>query len=158
MISQVKEISVTRDNAAEPNPAILPSTPGERHGNAAVTSRAAGFTLLEVIIAMAVLAVALVAVFQSQSQSVAMLNRSRFETTASLLAKSRMAELEVTISSLLRSDRGGFGDDFPDYSWEVNVEGTPLSGLVKMTVVVTNDRMKRHNTYRLELYRIVSSQ
>jgi len=156
MISQVKEISARRADAA--GSAVLAGVPGRRRCGEPATSRAAGFTLLEVMIAMAVLAVALVAVFQSQSQSVAMLNRSRFETTASLLAQSRMAELEATVPAQLRSDRGGFGDDFPDYSWEARVENTPLSGLVKITVVVANDRMKRNNTYRLDLYRVVSQE
>ncbi len=41
-----------------------------------------GFTLLEVMIAMAILAISLVAVYQSQSQSLSMASDSRFLTTA----------------------------------------------------------------------------
>ena len=40
-----------------------------------------GFTLLEVMIAMAILAIVLVTVFHSQSQSIAMANESRAMTT-----------------------------------------------------------------------------
>ena len=54
-----------------------------------------GFTLLEVMIAMAILAIALVAVYQSQSQSISMAGDSRFLTTASLLAQARMAEIDA---------------------------------------------------------------
>ena len=50
--------------------------------------RRGGFTLLEVMIAMAILAITLVAVYQSQSQSISMAGNSRFLTTASLLAQS----------------------------------------------------------------------
>lgn len=110
-------------------------------------------TLLEVMFAMAILAVALVAVFQSQSQSVSMIGRARFETTASLLAKSRMAELEAKESTRLRSGSGDFGRDYPDYSWEVRIEETSLDSLIKMTVEVTNTRMSRNNTYQIVLYR-----
>src|SRR5512137_323533 len=53
-----------------------------------------GFTLLEVMIAMAILAIVLVTVFHSQSQSIAMANESRAMTTLALLAQSRMAEVE----------------------------------------------------------------
>ena len=55
----------------------------------------AGFTLLEVMVAMSILAMALVAVFHMQSQSISMAGESRFLTTASLLAQSKMAEIEA---------------------------------------------------------------
>ena len=58
--------------------------------------KASGFTLMEVMIAMTILAIALVTIFQSQSQSISMSSDSRFMTTASLLAQSKMVELETT--------------------------------------------------------------
>ena len=51
---------------------------------------------MEVMLAMAILAIALVSVFQSQSQSISMAADSRFLTTAALLAQSKMAEVEAT--------------------------------------------------------------
>ena len=54
-----------------------------------------GFTLLEVMIAMAIIAIALVAVFGSQSQSLSLANEAKFSTTAALLAQSKMAEIET---------------------------------------------------------------
>ncbi|MCD6153076.1 MAG: hypothetical protein J7J07_04110 [Syntrophobacterales bacterium] len=41
---------------------------------------------------MTILAIALVAVFQSQSQSISMAGQARFATTAFLLAQSKVAE------------------------------------------------------------------
>ena len=41
-----------------------------------------GFTLMEVMIAMAILAITLVTVYQSQSQSISMASNARFLTTA----------------------------------------------------------------------------
>jgi len=73
-----------------------------------------GFTLLEVMIAMAILAITLVVVFQSQSQSISMAGQARFETTAALLAQDKMAEIEAADPENIASDTGGFGDDFPD--------------------------------------------
>ncbi|MBW2558256.1 MAG: type II secretion system minor pseudopilin GspI [Deltaproteobacteria bacterium] len=112
-----------------------------------------GFTLLEVMIAMAILATTLVVVFQSQSQSISMANSARFETTAALLAQSKLAEIEAANSKDVTSDSGDFGDDFSDYSWQVDVTETDFEQLKKFEVKVVNEKMKSNNSYRLVLYR-----
>ncbi len=116
-----------------------------------------GFTLLEVMIALAVLSIGLVAVFQSQSQSISMITRSRFETTAALLAQWKMAEFEAAKAGDLSSRNGDFGDDYRDYTWEVQMEETELPYVMKIELTVRNEKMKRNNAYRLELYRSVTS-
>ncbi|MBE9504991.1 MAG: type II secretion system minor pseudopilin GspI [Proteobacteria bacterium] len=113
-----------------------------------------GFTLLEVMIAMSILAITLVVVFQSQSQSISMAGRARFETTAALLAQSKMAEIEAANPENVVSDSGNFGDDFPDYSWQVDVTETEIEVLKKIEVKVVNDKMTSNNSFRLVLYRI----
>jgi len=112
-----------------------------------------GFTLLEVMIAMAILATTLVVVFQSQSQSVSMAGRARFETTASLLAQVIMSEIEAASPEKVISDKGDFGDDFPDYSWQVYVTEAELESLKKIEVEIVNERMTSNNSFRLVLYR-----
>ncbi|MBW1999506.1 MAG: prepilin-type N-terminal cleavage/methylation domain-containing protein [Deltaproteobacteria bacterium] len=82
---------------------------------------AGGFTLLEVMIAMAIIAIALTAVLGSQSQSISLASEARFNTTASLLAQAKMAELDQVPVEELASDSGDFGEDFPGYSWELSV-------------------------------------
>ena len=114
-----------------------------------------GFTLLEVMVAMAILAISLVAVFQSQSQSVSMASKARFETMASLLAQDKMAEIEAMKPEDLGSGSGDFGDDFPDYSWRVEVEETEIDHLKKIEVTVINEKIKSNNFYRLVLYRFI---
>ena len=114
-----------------------------------------GFTLLEVMIAMAILAISLVAAFQSQSQSVSMAGRTRFLTTASLLAQGKMAELEATDSKEIGSSSGSFSDDFPDYFWRVELTDTAFRYLKKIDVIVTNNKLTANNAYQLELYRFV---
>jgi len=49
---------------------------------------------MEIMVAMAILAIALVSIFQLQSQSISMATDSRFMTTAALLAQSKMADVE----------------------------------------------------------------
>jgi len=118
-----------------------------------------GFTLLEVMIAMAILAISLVTVYQSQSQSISMAADSRFITTASLLAQDRMAQIAaaaVADPRTIASGNGDFGDEFPDYTWQVEVAGMEESTLLKrISLTVVNSRMTKRNTFRLTLYRVV---
>lgn len=80
-----------------------------------------GFTLLEVMVAMALIAIALTAVLGSQSQGVSLAGEARFNTTAALLAQSKMAEMELQDPEDLSANSGDFGEDFPGYTWELNV-------------------------------------
>ena len=72
-----------------------------------------GFTLLEVMIAVALIAIALVTLLGSQSQSVSFANTAKFETMAALLAQSKMSEMTIQGADSLSSDSGNFGDDYP---------------------------------------------
>ena len=93
----------------------------------------AGFTLLEVMVAVSIMAVALVAVFGSQSQSVTLATEAKFSTTAAFLAQSKMAEIEAGLDDALASDSGDFGEDFPGYLWEVEVSDVPLGDVGDMS-------------------------
>ena len=88
-----------------------------------------GFTLLEVMISVAIIAIALMAVLGSQSQGSSLANESKFNTTATLLAQSKMAEMESRSRNDMGSDSGVFGDDFPEYAWEISVQGLVLEEL-----------------------------
>jgi len=117
-----------------------------------------GFTLLEVMIAMAILAITLVTIYQSQSQSISMAADARFLTTASLLAQSQMALIDAVDSRAVVSTNGDFGDDFPGYTWQVEVSAVEELPLLKrITITVKQGRMAIRNTYRLILYKVVSS-
>lgn len=92
-----------------------------------------GFTLLEVMVAMAILAIALVAVLSSQEQSISMANEARLATMASILAQSKIAEIESIGGD---NSFGDFGEDFPNYRWEVTTADTDFRYLEKMDLVV----------------------
>jgi general secretion pathway protein I len=115
-----------------------------------------GFTLLEVMIAVAILAITLVTVYQSQSQSISMVSSSRFLTTVSLLAQERMARIDAADPREVVSAKGNFGEEFPDYAWQVEVGDVKEIPLLKrIALTVTNDRMTTNNTYRLILFKVV---
>ncbi len=88
-----------------------------------------GFTLLEVMIAVALIAIALTTLLGSQSQSVSFANSAKFETMAALLAQSKMSEITVQKPDELTSDSGDFGEDYPGYAWEVNVSDIAIPGM-----------------------------
>lgn len=80
--------------------------PRARHGSGATTTKRSrrsprrlfgAFTLLEVMVAVAILGVALVAIFASETGAVRNGARARRLTTATLLARCKMGEIEETV-------------------------------------------------------------
>lgn len=88
--------------------------------NKPVAPRKAGFTLLEVMIAVVILALTLSVLFGSQSQSLSLAAESKFNSTATFLTSLKLAELEAGISEPF-SEEGEFGDEFPGYKWKMEV-------------------------------------
>ena len=112
-----------------------------------------GFTLMEVMLAMAIMAIALVGVFQSQSQSISMATESRFMTTAALLTLSKMAEVEAGSTLETGQKDGDFGTDYPDYSWHLQIDDTQLAKFKKIEVTVRNKLLPKRGIYQLVLYK-----
>jgi len=98
-----------------------------------LNSKEYGFTLLEVTVAMAIIAIALTAMLSSQSQSLSLANEAKFSTTASLLAQNKVAEFETVKSEELVSDSGDFGEDFPNYFWEMKVSDATIPGAEELS-------------------------
>ncbi|HOQ41461.1 MAG TPA: type II secretion system minor pseudopilin GspI [Smithellaceae bacterium] len=115
--------------------------------------RKAGFTLLEVMVAMSILAMALVAVFYMQSQSISMAGEARFLTTASLLAQHKMTEIEADTSMDNKKREGDFAPDYPAYGWTTEVTDTKIAKLKKIEVNVFNKVLTKGGNYQLVLYR-----
>ncbi len=117
-----------------------------------------GFTLLEVMVAVAIVAIALSAVYKLYSQAFSMNQSARFYTTATLLAETKLAELATQSPRDLGSDAGGFEDEFSDYSWQVTVteveaEEITLSqqSLRQIDIVITHDQ--QGESFSLRTYR-----
>ena len=115
----------------------------------------AGFTLLEVMVAMSILAIALVAVLQLQSQSISMSTAARFTTTASFLAQSKMADIETDAALGNKSLKGDFAPDYPEYKWTVEVTDTKIAKLKKIEVNVFHTALARGETYQLVFYKTI---
>ncbi|MEE4242839.1 MAG: type II secretion system protein [Desulfopila sp.] len=80
-----------------------------------------GFTLLEVMIAIAVLAITLTVLFGSQSQSLSLAAEAKFNTQATFLLQEKMAELEAGQLDFY-NDEGDFGEMYPGYRWKIEID------------------------------------
>ena len=98
-----------------------------------------GFTLLEVVVALAIVSVALVSLLSLGNRSVAVHSRLQHLTQATLLAQQKMAETEVS-SRQGRLERtlqaGVFDAPHADYRWRLEFSATPLPSVVVATVTV----------------------
>lgn len=83
------------------------------------------FTLLEVMIAVSIIAIALVALFGSQSKSLSLATEAHFNNIAPMLASLKMAELQSHIIPL-ENNEGDFDDEYSAYKWEIEVSDAPL--------------------------------
>jgi len=95
-----------------------------------------GFSLLEVMVAVAILAIALVAILKANVQSLDTLIETRERTTVSMLAASKMAEVEAVGAANWSEFQGDFGEDYPDFTWRVETAPTEVERLVRVAVIV----------------------
>ncbi len=116
-----------------------------------------GFTLLEVLAAVALIAIILTAVFRLHAQTVSMSAASRFYTSAPVLARKKLAELTVFEDE--SGESGDFGDRLPGWTWNISygdvdseVLGEALSERLKrvdLTITYQEDFVYSVQTYRL---------
>jgi len=84
-------------------------------------NRYKGFTLIEILIAISIIAIALLSVNRMQSQTLIMAQAIKFYTTAPILAQSKMADFEWLSGSELADQSGDFGEDYPGYLWQSTI-------------------------------------
>lgn len=90
-----------------------------------------GFTLLEVMIALAILAIAVTALFGSQSNSLSLALEGKFNGAASLLIQEKLAEYGAGIAELVDGE-GDFGPNYPGFAWKSEVRDAELPALPKL--------------------------
>jgi general secretion pathway protein I len=81
-----------------------------------------GFTLMEVMVALSVVAIALMAIYRMHTQTLFMDARGRFDTVATLLMGQKLADLDTIELEEFSGDSGDFGDAHPGYAWQIQTE------------------------------------
>ena len=104
--------------------------------------REGGFTLLEVMIALAIMAGVVFTVIGAVNHHLAIVERDRQETVAVLLARQKLAELEEE-KEISEKEEGTFAPANPDYAWEMTAAPTELATLRRMTLTVSWENKKR---------------
>jgi general secretion pathway protein I len=94
--------------------------------------RAAGFSLLEVMVAMAILSLAVVVLIRITTGNVRAAAHARLTTTATFLARAKLAAMEDGIvadgfTDSDEEDQGDFGDEgYPQFRWSSIIERVEL--------------------------------
>jgi general secretion pathway protein I len=111
-----------------------------------------GFTLLEIMIALAIIAVAFVALLGLRNSDIVMHDRARAVIQATALAQQRLGDTVVGPFPELGSTEGRFEDENARYAWRQDVASTPFEFAREVRVSVTWDALQSE---RVELIRYV---
>ena len=98
-----------------------------------------GFTLLEVMIALAIVGIALVTLLSLGNRSIGVNTRLQKITQATLLAQERMNRIETDFAQgalLFAEEEGEFEKPFAEYRWSVGFDDTPIPQVRMVTVKV----------------------
>src|SRR3990172_12704478 len=93
-----------------------------------------GFTLLEVMIALSIVAGVIITVLVSLNYQLHIVNDSRDVVIATILGK-KMAEKTAFLSPMEKK-KGDFGAEFPQFLWELDLEDTQFKTLKRMNIKV----------------------
>lgn len=101
--------------------------------------RSAAFTLVEVLVATALLAIGLLGALTAFSMASRVTGVSRNDTVVSLLAQEKLAEIQLlgpeAVSSTPTS--GDFGAERPDYRWQLFVQTPDDLNVVRVDLLIT---------------------
>ncbi|MBC7385219.1 MAG: prepilin-type N-terminal cleavage/methylation domain-containing protein [Cryobacterium sp.] len=105
----------------------------------------AGFTLLEVMIAMAIMLVSFSSILAIQSSSMSSVQKSRQTHEVSMLARKAMAETEVEIAGkkfeeLPTELTGTFDDPYQDYTFTRKIKEVKLPNLAGISKAAQGDK------------------
>ncbi len=103
-----------------------------------------GFTLLEVVVALAIMAGVILTVISSFNYHLSLAARDREETVTLLLARAKLAEIELqSKKGLQTSQNGTFAPEHPEISWKAEFSPTDIDLFKKLTLTLTWGNDKR---------------
>jgi general secretion pathway protein I len=101
---------------------------------------APGFTLLEVMIALAIMAGVILTVISSFNYHLSMVERDRQETMAVLLGRAKMDDPDFRPDE---RKKGTFAPDRPEIAWAVDIKPTDYPGVNRVILTVSWDSERR---------------
>jgi len=116
-------------------------------------ARRAGFTLIEVLVTLSILAVVMPPVIGAISLATRAAGLARARNEASILAQSKLSEILIGNEWQNGSESGDFGTDWPAYHWTSNVsnwaQDTTGAGLQQIDLTVSWNEQGREATLTL---------
>jgi general secretion pathway protein I len=120
----------------------------------------AGFTLIEVLVAIVILVIAMTSVYRLQGDTFRMSASARFYTMAPMLARSKLSEIELQGFKNAGDGSGDFGQAYPGYTWSVRMEEIKSELLkdqkhhltrIELTITQDEDLSYALRTYRFHV-------
>lgn len=118
------------------------------------------FTLLEVMIALALAATALTVLLTLGNRSLLVGDRVQRLTAATLLAQQKMTELELASRRAgfeARPEEGTFAEPNAGYRWRTGYSETPLGSVRRVDVVVVWGEERRNEAVELTSFVFLGS-
>jgi len=119
-----------------------------------------GFSLLEILVAMSIIAIVFLSIFKMNNQTISMNHAAKFYTIAPLLAQNKVGELELKSVYESIYNSGDFGDNYPGYRYNISIDDTDseflgyaAGDLKKIDVTVFTDIEEL--SYSLRTYRFM---
>ena len=115
-----------------------------------------GFTLIEVMTALTVLAISFVILLGLRNRDIKISEKSAHLIQATLLAQKKMADLSLEKNKDTGTRNGDFGDAFPDYRWEMEIHETPRKQLRELILKVLWGKKTNEENVSFTRYIIVT--
>jgi len=95
------------------------------------------FTLIEVMVALFIFSVAVIALLAIRTNALRLDERARDEVEMTVLANRKMSEIVGQGFAPVGDVSGGFGKEHKDYRWEEIVTASPLPIIRQVTVKIS---------------------
>ncbi len=108
-----------------------------------------GFTLLEVMVALTIVSITLIAVLGLTQRNILINEKLQQMTRATFLAKQKMAEIENSIQQSLDQNQGTFEEPNQDFRWRAVYTPTQISGIEQIDLSVLWGEEKKNELVTL---------
>lgn len=117
----------------------------------AALERDDGFTLIEILVSLAIMGLVLPVVLMAFSNGARTRAVSANRTTAAYLLRDKISEMEATGVPEVGDDAGEF-EEGSSFSWETSVASTDVEGLFDVTVTIVWQERGEERTFAIRAY------
>ena len=106
-----------------------------------------GFTLLEVMISVAIIAFVFVSIFRMQSSTIDLATAGNFNTLAPMLARKLLNDVENDLADWSEFE-GDFSDNFPRIQWRLEIS----ESFFETDDFISEDNQERFKKIEIEIF------